>query len=65
MTTDSPRTESTEVIGGFSILNVESNEEALEQARRVTELQREPTDMVLSPLGRARGPCEHDCPRGP
>ena len=50
------RTESKEVIGGFSILNVESNEEALEQARTITALHPESIDVVLSPLGRASGP---------
>ena len=40
ITTDGPFTESKEVIGGFSILNVASREEALEEARRFTELHR-------------------------
>jgi len=40
ITTDGPFTESKEVIGGFSILNVASKEEALEEARRFTELHR-------------------------
>jgi len=39
-TTDGPFTESKEVIGGFSILNVASREEALEEARKFTELHR-------------------------
>jgi hypothetical protein len=38
ITTDGPFTESKEVIGGFSILNVASKEEALEEARKFTEL---------------------------
>ena len=38
--TDGPFTESKEVIGGFSILNVASREEALEEARKFTELHR-------------------------
>lgn len=40
VTTDGPFTESKEVIGGFSILNVASKEEALEEARRFMELHR-------------------------
>ena len=40
VTTDGPFTESKEVIGGFSILNVASKEEVLEEARRFTELHR-------------------------
>jgi hypothetical protein len=40
ITTDGPFTEAKEVIGGFSILNVASKEEALEEARRFTELHR-------------------------
>jgi hypothetical protein len=40
ITTDGPFTESKEVIGGFSILNVASKEEALEEARKFTELHR-------------------------
>ena len=39
-TTDGPFTESKEVIGGFSIINVASKEEALEEARKFTELHR-------------------------
>lgn len=39
-TTDGPFTESKEVIGGFSILNVASKEEALEEARQFMELHR-------------------------
>ena len=38
--TDGPFTESKEVIGGFSIFNLASKEEALEEARRFTELHR-------------------------
>jgi len=38
ITTDGPFTESKEVIGGFSILNVASKQEALEEARKFTEL---------------------------
>ena len=40
ITTDGPFTESKEVIGGFSILNVASKEEALEEARSFMELHR-------------------------
>jgi len=40
ITTDGPFTESKEVIGGFSIFNFASKEEALEEARRFTELHR-------------------------
>ena len=40
VTTDGPFTESKEVIGGFSILNVASKSEALEEARRFMELHR-------------------------
>lgn len=40
ITTDGPFTESKEVIGGFSILNVASKEEALEEARNFMELHR-------------------------
>jgi len=40
VTTDGPFTESKEVIGGFSILNVASREEALEEARTFMELHR-------------------------
>jgi hypothetical protein len=40
VTTDGPFTESKEVIGGFSILNVASREEALEEARKFMELHR-------------------------
>jgi len=39
-TTDGPFTESKEVIGGFSIFNLASKEEALEEARKFTELHR-------------------------
>ena len=39
-TTDGPFSESKEVIGGFSIINVASREEALEEARKFTELHR-------------------------
>lgn len=39
-TTDGPFTESKEVIGGFSIYNLASKEEALAEARRFTELHR-------------------------
>lgn len=39
-TTDGPFTESKEVIGGFSILNVRSREEALEEVRQFAELHR-------------------------
>ena len=39
-TTDGPFTESKEVIGGFSILNVGSREEAIEEVRRFSELHR-------------------------
>src|SRR5215475_13402246 len=37
-TTDGPFTESKEVIGGFSIFNLASKEEALEEARKFMEL---------------------------
>jgi hypothetical protein len=40
VTTDGPFTESKEVIGGFSIFNLSSKEEALEEARKFTELHR-------------------------
>jgi len=40
ITTDGPFTESKEVIGGFSILNVASKQEAVEEARKFTELHR-------------------------
>jgi len=40
ITTDGPFTESKEVIGGFSIFNVASKEEALEEARKLMELHR-------------------------
>ena len=39
-TTDGPFTEAKEVIGGFSIFNLASKEEALEEARKFTELHR-------------------------
>jgi hypothetical protein len=39
-TTDGPFSESKEVIGGFSIINVASREEALEEARQFMELHR-------------------------
>lgn len=38
VTTDGPFTESKEVIGGFSIFNLASKEEALEEARKFMEL---------------------------
>jgi hypothetical protein len=38
LTTDGPFSESKEVIGGFSIYNFASKEEALEEVRRFTEL---------------------------
>jgi hypothetical protein len=38
--TDGPFTESKEVIGGFTILNVASREEALDEARHFMELHR-------------------------
>lgn len=40
VTTDGPFTESKEVIGGFTILNLGSREEALEEARNFMELHR-------------------------
>jgi hypothetical protein len=40
ITTDGPFIESKEVIGGFSIINVASKEEALEEARNFMELHR-------------------------
>ncbi len=40
VTTDGPFTEAKEVIGGFSILNVASREEALAEARTFMELHR-------------------------
>jgi len=40
VTTDGPFTEAKEVIGGFSIFNLASKEEALEEARKFTELHR-------------------------
>lgn len=40
VTTDGPFTESKEVIGGFTILEVASREEALQEARRFMELHR-------------------------
>lgn len=40
VTTDGPFTESKEVIGGFSIINVSSREEALEEGRKFMELHR-------------------------
>ena len=40
VTTDGPFSESKEVIGGFSILNVASREEALQEARTFMELHR-------------------------
>jgi hypothetical protein len=40
ITTDGPFTESKEVIGGFSIFNLASKAEALEEARKFTELHR-------------------------
>lgn len=40
VTTDGPFTEAKEVIGGFTIINVASREEALEQARTFMELHR-------------------------
>ena len=39
-TTDGPFTEAKEVIGGFSILNVGSRDEALEEVRKFAELHR-------------------------
>ena len=39
-TTDGPFTEAKEVIGGFSILNVASKDEALEEVRQFAELHR-------------------------
>ena len=39
-TTDGPFTEAKEVIGGFSILDVASREEALEEVRQFSELHR-------------------------
>jgi hypothetical protein len=40
VSTDGPFTESKEVIGGFSIFNVSSKEEALEEARKLMALHR-------------------------
>lgn len=40
VTTDGPFTEAKEVIGGFSIFNLASKEEALEEARKFMELHR-------------------------
>ena len=41
LTTNGPWTEATEVVGGYSILEVRSREEAVEGARRVIELHKE------------------------
>jgi hypothetical protein len=38
--TDGPFTESKEVIGGFSIMNLKSKEEAIEEGRKFMELHR-------------------------
>jgi len=38
--TDGPFTEAKEVIGGFSIMNLSSKEEAIEEARKFMELHR-------------------------
>jgi hypothetical protein len=38
--TDGPFTETKEVIGGFSIMNLKSKEEAIEEARKFMELHR-------------------------
>ena len=40
VTTDGPFTESKEVIGGFSIFNVASKEEAIDEARKLLDLHR-------------------------
>jgi len=40
VTTDGPFTEAKEVIGGFTIFNLASKEEALAEARKFTELHR-------------------------
>jgi hypothetical protein len=40
VTTDGPFTETKEVIGGFSIFNLSSKEQALEEARKFMELHR-------------------------
>jgi hypothetical protein len=40
VTTDGPFTEAKEVIGGFTILNLASKQEALEEARKFMELDR-------------------------
>jgi hypothetical protein len=40
VTTDGPFTESKEVIGGFSIINIASKDEALEEASNFMELHR-------------------------
>ena len=40
ITTDGPFTEAKEVIGGFTILNLASREEALEEGRKFMELHR-------------------------
>ncbi len=40
VTTDGPFTESKEVIGGFTIFDLASKEEALDEARKFTELHR-------------------------
>ena len=41
ITTNGPWTEATEVVGGYSILEVRSHEEAVENARRVIEIHRD------------------------
>ena len=41
ITTNGPWTEATEVVGGYSILEARSREEAVEGARRVIELHKE------------------------
>jgi len=41
ITTNGPWTEATEVAGGYSILEVRSHEEAIENARRVIEIHRD------------------------
>jgi hypothetical protein len=41
ITTNGPWTEATEVVGGYSIIEARSHEEAVEGARRVIEIHRE------------------------
>src|SRR5689334_9995343 len=71
---DGPFTESKELVGGYWMIQVKSQEEAIEWAkrapmldgdvievRRVTEIEDFPPDVRKAAAGSVRHPCDHRC----